>query len=310
MPRTITFIHAGLLTILGCASPAVFTPEPTTPRLEDPQTRVLLVDLRMPNVHVSVVGPESQLAAMGQQALDVERARHRAFAEAFAILLARAGFSVIPETDAGDQVLSPGTRVLRLEVEDLLTTVNPRMGPMMGCIVFGSLTAGLGYLACLGTRNRIDQSANLNIALYDVSGLTSTRIERDGALVRVLDTSSLRPILRRNYTADIESGHHIIKNPSGDVALEFARAQGSRLAQVVYAAMAPDLQRALLSNPPTTPAATPAVEQAMPAPAATPAVEQATPAPAATPAVEQATPAPTAAPAPIATPAPTEAIGG
>lgn len=281
MPSTITFVHLGLWVVLGCASPAVFTPEPTTPAIEDPQTRVMLVDMRMPNIHVSVVGPESQLAAMGQQALDVERARHRAFAEAFASQLARAGFSVIPETDAGDQALEPGTRVLRLEIEDLLTTVDPRSGVTVGCIVFGSLTAGLGYLACLGARNRIDQSANVNVALYDVSGLTSTRIERDDALVRVLDTSSLRPVLRRTYTAEVESGHHIIKNPTGEAALEFARAQGTRLGQMVYAAIAPDLQRALRSNPPAAAPPTPIAPEAAAAPVATDA-----PAPNVAPAVD------------------------
>lgn len=263
MSKAIAFVHAGLLVFLGCASPAVFTPEPTTPPIEDPQTQVLLVDMRMPNIQVSVVGPESQLAAMGQQALDVERARHRAFAEAFASRLAQAGFTVIPETDAGDRVLVRGTRMLRVEIEDLLTTIDARSGAVVGCIVFGSLTAGLGYLACLGARNRIDQSANVNVALYDVSGLTSTRIERDGALVRVLDTSALRPILRRSYTADVESGHHIIMGPSGEDALEFARAQGARLGEVVYAAIAPDLQRALRSNPPDS--ATPAPASAEPA---------------------------------------------
>ncbi|MFW5877383.1 MAG: hypothetical protein ACOCXM_11650, partial [Myxococcota bacterium] len=199
----------------GCAAPTLFTdkPEPAS-QLDAAQTSLLLVAVRMPKIDVTVVGPPQQVALMGEQAVAQEEARHRAFGESVLEGLSSSGVEVLPETDAGKGPMPPGTRLLRVDVTELPTVTDDRSGVAVTCIFFGSITAGLAHLGCIGARNRITQTARFDVRLYDVSGATTERIERKGELVRVLDTSDMRPQYRKTHEVKVVSGHHVMKAPS------------------------------------------------------------------------------------------------
>lgn len=199
----------------------------------------------MPATEVTVVGPAEQLASMGKEAMAAERARQLAFVEAITGGFSDSGMRVLTETDAGAGPLPPGTRLLRLDAKEMPTVTDARGGVVAGCIVFGSITGGLGYLACTGARNRITQSALFEARLYDVSGAKTTRIENGGELVRVVDTSGLRPLYHGTHEVTVESGHHIMSAPKGPEAVEFAEEQGTRLGEVAYEDIAEPISNAL-----------------------------------------------------------------
>jgi hypothetical protein len=230
-----------VMVVSGCAPPKVFTPRPEPPKyLEAPRTPLVLVALSLPKVQVNVVGYRHEITRLGEQALAAEEARFRSFVAAFVGRMSGKGVRVLPETDAGDGPMPPGTVLLRVDVTDLPTVTDARLGPANACFGFGAILL-VTLPACATIRNHITQEAHVSLRLYDVSGLTTERIQKGGELVRVLDTSGLQPEVRHQYTAVVESGRHATRAPRGQDAIAFAEQQGERLGELTFEAIADPL---------------------------------------------------------------------
>ncbi len=217
----------------GCAAPIVYTTAPPAQTsVSASGTSQMLVAIRlMRPAEVSVTRGSARAAAVAaKEELAAERARRQAFVDTLVIELTtafrRAGVTVALEADAGSEPLPLGSRLLRIDLRDVLTITDKRMGVVTACVAFGTITAGLAYLACIGARNEITQTARVDVRLYDVSRMTSERLEHDGEFTRALDTSAERPALTGVYSATITSGRHVMSRPSGGEALAFAREQG------------------------------------------------------------------------------------
>jgi hypothetical protein len=267
----------------ACARPIVRTKTPEPPTyLNAPQTPLLLLALRLPQVNVTVAGSASEVQTLGEQALANEEARQRAFVAAITERLSGTGVQVLPEIDAGDGPMPPGTALLRIDVTDLPTVVDGRPGVAITCMAF-AITM-VPFLACAGARNRISQEAHFDVRLYDVSGAETVRIQKGGELVRVVDTSGIRPAHRGAHTVEVLSGTSLMyAGPTGKEAVRFATEQGRRLGELAFeafgAAVSSSLQRlaaqARMAPPPDVTATSggeappdpPAVEPEEPAPA-------------------------------------------
>jgi hypothetical protein len=227
---------------LGCARPSIHTPAPTTPHGNAPPSTTILVARLVVPRETFAVGTVPAIQA-SFQAGDL---RFREMDAQLRELLQGLGAQILEERDVGGTPPGSGTYVLRLEVLSYAENTSFASAERALCIIFGSLTAGLGYLPCVGIHDTTTHTLELEVRLYDAAGASLERVERNGELEVVVDTSERRPVFRRTYRVELQSSVSAWSGPpSGPEGEQFVRDQGRRLGHVAFGAVAGDLVRGL-----------------------------------------------------------------
>lgn len=236
-----------LLAVAGCAGPIINTPSPARPRISaQPGATILMSRIRAPAIIVA--GTEAQMLS-GYLTI-AGPTRISEMSTQLRRLLGESGAVVMDERDVGDAPPAPGTFVMRVDVTAYNESTSWATTDMMACGIFGGLTAGLGFLACVDTRSTTYHTAEVEVRVYDASGARVERITRAGEIELAVDTTDRRPLLSRQLRIEMVTGFPLSGPPSGPELDRFVREQGTRLAELIHAEIADNLQSVLSYTPP------------------------------------------------------------
>lgn len=113
--------------------------------------------------------------------------------------------------------------------------------------VFGSITAGLGWLIAIDAHANSSHSFEFEVRVFDVRGAPMVRVtQTDGTIQNVYDTSVAAPLMRRTYTGNMHTWIAPGTGGPGGTDLDaFMDAQGDEVARVMYDLSAEDVGAAI-----------------------------------------------------------------
>lgn len=236
-----------LFAVAGCAGPIINTPSPARPDVSArPGTTLLMSRIRAPAIIVA--GTEAQMLSGYLTVAGPTRITE--MSTQLRRMIGESGAIVIDERDVGDAPPAPGTFVMRLDVTSYNESTSWATTDFMLCGIFGGLSAGLGFLACVGTRSTTYHTAEVEVRVYDATGARVERVTRQGEIELAVDTTDRRPLLSRQLRIEMRTGFPLSGPPSGPELDRFVREQGTRLAELIYAEIADNLESTLAYQAP------------------------------------------------------------
>jgi hypothetical protein len=114
-------------------------------------------------------------------------------------------------------------------------------------VIFGSLTAGLGWLVAIDSHANSTHTFEYEVRVYDVRGAPVVRaLDSEGTFVNRYDTSVAAPLMRRTYSGELHTWIGSGTNGPGGADLErFMDEQGDELAAQMLDACGEDIAAAI-----------------------------------------------------------------
>lgn len=162
---------------------------------------------------------------------------------------------VMMEVDLGPSGAPEPAFFVSYRIRNFQTTFHGPDGRYWAGLIFGSITAGLGWLIAIESHANFTHNVEFEVRVYDVRGAPMVRgSEDDGTIVNRYDTSVAAPILRRTYNSEMRTWIGAgTGGPSGADLQRHLDEQGAALAQIMFDLSIEDVASALrrgMAQPP------------------------------------------------------------
>lgn len=236
--RLALLVALGPILVSGCAAAGVLTP-PVHTALSVPAGRTLIVGPLVAHTTPPIALQTRYGSVATSSGFTPDRVR--AVDRELRRLLTDAHLAVEDERDLGAGAPGPGTYLLRLEVLAYRDDVSYAFADVIGCAVAGGLTLGLGALPCISTRNGATQTVEVEARLYAADGARAASVPVNGHLEASVDVTDRRPVWHGTARVHLAVGYNLagVTNPT------FEEEEDTRLAQLIFAQLAPALAHGL-----------------------------------------------------------------
>jgi len=134
-------------------------------------------------------------------------------------------------------------------VDDHVTIANSGMACHMALVATGSLILVPIFFDGLCTRT-VEHTLSVEARVFDLDGATVSKIRDDNSneLLNVYDTSTMAPVLRREYPVKVVITSGIYSIPQGDAVIEYEKREAAEAVRQVLAQSLSDVGQAVGTN--------------------------------------------------------------